>query len=58
MREEKMIERYEFVKWGGEMDRIHSLKKLRKYLVYDSTSRSSMAVLGWTYRNEKLADLI
>ena len=35
MREEKMIERYEFVKWGGELDRIHSLKKLRKYLAYD-----------------------
>lgn len=35
-REEKMIERYEFMNWGGEMDRIHSLKKIRKYLYFDS----------------------
>lgn len=38
MREEKMIERYEFLKWGGELDRVHSLTKLRKYLVYDRTA--------------------
>ena len=36
-REEKMIERYEFMKWGGTLDRIHSLQKIRKYLIYDCT---------------------
>ncbi|XP_049851538.1 uncharacterized protein LOC126326202 [Schistocerca gregaria] len=34
MREEKIIDRYEFIMWGGKMDRISNLRKLKKYLLY------------------------
>ena len=47
MREEKMIDRYEFIKWGGDLDRIHSLKKIRKYLIFDSTSFSVRPYQPW-----------